>query len=337
STAGLNGRTAQTMPDWYHSWKKSGLIAWFDLNGDGMVQFTNNTTGTPMTIAMDDRREGGPTQILPNEIFKIDGIPMAQREAMLADTNSWVAAHVNPLQELIVAGAKHHPDKDMIVLASPEMAGLANWIIAFVAAGGLAAALSTASGLLLVISSSIAHDLYYRVVSPEASEASRLLVGRIVIGFAICIAGYFGIHPPGFVGEVVAFAFGLAAASFFPAIVLGIFSRRVGTVPAISGMVVGLAFTMFYITTQKADAILLNADVAASIFGPPDSAIRQPWFFGINAQGIGAVGMLLNLVVTLVLTPLCKAPTQEVQDMVEAIREPEGQTPAVIIEGASAH
>ncbi len=337
STAGLNGRTAQTMPDWYHSWKKSGLIAWFDLNGDGQVQFTNNTTGMPMTIAVEDRREGGPAQILPNEMFKIDGIPMAQREAMLADTNGWVAAHVNPLQELITAGAKHHPDKDMIVLASPEMAGLANWIIAFVAAGGLAAALSTASGLLLVISSSIAHDLYYRVVSPEATEASRLLVGRIVIGFAILVAGYFGIHPPGFVGEVVAFAFGLAAASFFPAIVLGIFSRRVGTVPAISGMVVGLAFTMFYITTQKADAILLNAEVAASIFGPSDSAIRQPWFFGINAQGIGAVGMLLNLIVTLVLTPLCKAPTQEVQDMVEAIREPEGQTPAVVIEGATSH
>ncbi|MAX27455.1 MAG: cation acetate symporter [Phycisphaeraceae bacterium] len=337
STAGLNGRTAQTMPDWYHSWKKSGLIAWFDLNGDGQVQFTNNTTGMPMTIAVEDRRDGGPTQILPNEMFKIDGIPMAQREAMLADTNGWVAAHVNPLQELMTAGAKHHPDKDMIVLASPEMAGLANWIIAFVAAGGLAAALSTASGLLLVISSSIAHDLYYRVVSPEATEASRLLVGRIVIGFAILVAGYFGIHPPGFVGEVVAFAFGLAAASFFPAIVLGIFSRRVGTVPAISGMVVGLAFTMFYITTQKADAILLNAEVAASIFGPPDSAIRQPWFFGINAQGIGAVGMLLNLIVTLVLTPLCKAPTQEVQDMVEAIREPEGQTPAVVIEGSPSH
>jgi cation/acetate symporter len=337
STAGLNNRTAETMPQWYHSWKKSGLIAWFDLNGDGKVQFTNNTTGIPVTIAPEKRREGGPTQILPNEMFKIDGVPMAQRQLMLDDTDAWIAAHINPLKELVTAGAKHHPDKDMIVLASPEMAGLANWIIAFVAAGGLAAALSTASGLLLVISSSIAHDLYYRVVSPEATEASRLLVGRIVIGFAILVAGYFGIHPPGFVGEVVAFAFGLAAASFFPAIVLGIFSRRVGTVPAISGMVVGLAFTMFYITTQKADAILLNAEVAASIFGPADSAIRQPWFFGINAQGIGAVGMVMNLIVTLVLTPLCKAPTKEVQDLVQSIREPEGQSPAVYIEGSPSH
>jgi cation/acetate symporter len=257
---------------------------------------------------------------------------------MLMDTDAWIASHKGiALKELLNAGAKHHPDKDMIVLASPEMAGLANWIIAFVAAGGLAAALSTASGLLLVISSSIAHDLYYRVVSPEATEASRLLVGRIVIGFAILVAGYFGIHPPGFVGEVVAFAFGLAAASFFPAIVLGIFSKRVGTVPAVTGMVVGLTFTMFYIMTQRADAILLNAEVAQSIFGPVDSAIRQPWFFGINAQGIGAVGMVLNLVVTLVLTPMFPPPTQEVQDLVESIREPEGDSPAVLIEGTPGH
>ncbi|HAI11101.1 MAG TPA: cation acetate symporter [Phycisphaerales bacterium] len=339
STAGLNGRTQETLPQWYHSWRKSGLVSWFDLNGDGKVQFTNNMTGAPVSIAADKQREGGPTQIQPNEIFKIDAIPMAQREVMLADTKTWLAnhSHGSALKELITLGAKHHPDKDMIVLASPEMAGLANWIIAFMAAGGMAAALSTASGLLLVISSSIAHDLYYRVANPQASEASRLLVGRIVIGCAILVAGYFGIHPPGFVGEVVAFAFGLAAASFFPAIVLGIFSRRVGTIPAVTGMVVGLSFTMFYIMTQRADAILLNAEVAAAIFGPPDSAIRQPWFFGINAQGIGSVGMLLNLFVTLALTPMFPPPTKEVQDMVEGIREPEGESPAVVIEGAPGH
>jgi len=327
------------LPQWYHSWRKSGLVSWFDLNGDGKVQFTNNMTGAPVSIAADKQREGGPTQIQPNEIFKIDAIPMAQREVMLADTKTWLAnhSHGSALKELITLGAKHHPDKDMIVLASPEMAGLANWIIAFMAAGGMAAALSTASGLLLVISSSIAHDLYYRVANPQASEASRLLVGRIVIGCAILVAGYFGIHPPGFVGEVVAFAFGLAAASFFPAIVLGIFSRRVGTIPAVTGMVVGLSFTMFYIMTQRADAILLNAEVAAAIFGPPDSAIRQPWFFGINAQGIGSVGMLLNLFVTLALTPMFPPPTKEVQDMVEGIREPEGESPAVVIEGAPGH
>lgn len=338
STAGLNGCTKQSLPQWYHSWHKSGLISWFDLNGDGKVQFTNNTTSMPIDIAPENRRENGPTQILPNEMFKIDGVNMAQREVMLMDADAWIATHKsNPLKELIASGAKHHPDKDIIVLAAPEMAGLANWIIAFVAAGGLAAALSTASGLLLVISSSIAHDLYYRVVSPQATEASRLLVGRIVIGIAILVSGYFGIHPPGFVGEVVAFAFGLACASFFPAIVLGIFSKRVGTVPAVSGMVVGLTFTMFYIMTQRADAILLNAELATSIFGPPDSAIRQPWFFGINAQGIGAVGMLFNLMVTLILTPMFPPPTKEVQDLIESIREPEGDTPAVVIEGTPMH
>src|SRR5690606_24690554 len=124
-----------------------------------------------------------------------------------------------------------------IVLATPEMAELYDWIIALMAAGGLAAALSTASGLLLVISSSVAHDLYFRLFAPEASEKQRLLVGRVAIAGAVVVAGYFGIHPPGFVGEVVAFAFGLAAASFFPAIMLGIFSKRVGTVPAVMGMI----------------------------------------------------------------------------------------------------
>jgi len=337
NVAGLNGKTQETLPQWYKSWEKSGLVSWFDLNGDGTVQFTNNTTSIPMTIALEDRREGGPTQIWPNEVFKIDSVPMNVRQRMMANQGAWLAAHsIEPLKELMTVGAKHHPDKDMIVLASPEMAGLANWIIAFVAAGGLAAALSTASGLLLVISSSIAHDLYYRVVSPTASEKSRLLVGRIVIGFAILVAGYFGIHPPGFVGEVVAFAFGLACASFFPAIVLGIFSKRVGTAPAVTGMIVGLVFTGFYILTQRADAIMLNPEIAAAIFGDPDSAIRQPWFFGINAQGIGTVGMCLNFIVTLVLTPMFPPPTQKVQDMVEAIREPEGDSPAVMID-APAH
>lgn len=337
STAGLNGKTQETLPQWYKSWQKSGMISWFDLNGDGRVQFTNNKTNQPVAIAPENRREGGPTHILSNEVFKIDGIPIAQRTLMMEDQESWLNEHAkDPLKQLIAAGAKHHPDKDIIVLASPEMAGLANWIIALVAAGGLAAALSTASGLLLVISSSIAHDLYYRVISPTASEASRLLVGRIVIGLAILVAGYFGIHPPGFVGEVVAFAFGLACASFFPAIVLGIFSKRVGTFPAIAGMIVGIGFTGFYILTQRADAIMLNAEVAYAIFGAPDSAIRQPWFFGINAQGIGAVGMVLNLIVTLVLTPMFPPPSQQVQDLVESIREPEGETPAVMID-APAH
>ena len=196
------------------------------------------------------------------------------------------------------------PDKDIIVLATPEMANLYAWIIALVAAGGLAAALSTASGLLLVVSSSIAHDVYYRMINPEASEAKRLLVGRGVIGIAVVIAGLFGIYPPGFVSQVVAFAFGLAAASFFPVIVLGIFNKRVGTIPAICGMLVGIGFTASYIIGQ----VYLGMDA---------------WCFGIKAQGIGTIGMLLNFIVTLSLTPLCPPPDERVCALVDSARRPE--------------
>jgi len=215
------------------------------------------------------------------------------------------------------------PDRDIIVLATPEMAELSNWIIAFVAAGGLAAALSTASGLLLVISSSVAHDLYYRVLNPKATEKQRLLVGRSVIGLAVVIAGIFGIFPPGFVSQVVAFAFGLAAASFFPAIVLGIFSKRVGTFPAVAGMVVGIGFTAFYI-------------ISCVFFK------MEPWTFGvfergINPQGVGVFGMLLNFITTLSLTPLFPPPNKKIREMVDTVREPEGVGPAVDIEAAIDH
>ena len=165
------------------------------------------------------------------------------------------------------------------------------------------------------------------MIDPTASEATRLFVGRVAIGVAVLIAGYFGINPPGFVGEVVAFAFGLAAASFFPAIVLGIFTKRVSTLPAVAGMLVGIGFTAFYIVCQKADVILLNAEVADALLGPAGQGLRQPWCFGIDAQGIGTVGMALNFIVTLALTPLRPAPPAEVQAMVESIREPESLNP----------
>eukprot|EP00752_Nemacystus_decipiens_P015959 g14264.t1 len=238
---------------------------------------------------------------------------------------------------LLATGAAHHPDRDIIVLATPQMAELADWIVAFVIAGGLAAALSTASGLLLVISSSVSHDLYYNMMNPQASEKQRLLVGRVAIGVSLLIAGYFGVNPPGFVGEVVAFAFGLAAASFFPAIVLGIFSKKVGTVPAVAGMLVGITFTAFYITTQKADVILLNPEIAEAIFGPKGQGLRVPWVFGINAQGIGTVGMLLNFVVTLALVPFCKKPSEKTCRLIDSVREPEKAGEGLDIEMADLH
>jgi cation/acetate symporter len=194
-------------------------------------------------------------------------------------------------------------DRDIMVLANPEVAKLAPWVIALVAAGGLAAALSTASGLLLVISSSIAHDVYFRMINPHASESRRLLVGRIMVGFAIAIAGYFGINPPGFVAQVVAFAFGLAAASFFPVIILGIFDERTNKEGAIAGMITGLAFTTFYI-------------VGVKFAGMPT------WFFNVSAEGIGTVGMVLNFVVTLGVSRLTPPPPADIQALVQELRDP---------------
>ena len=196
-------------------------------------------------------------------------------------------------------------DRDIIVLSNPEVAKLAPWVIGLVAAGGLAAALSTASGLLLVISSSIAHDVYYRIINPQASESQRVMVGRIMVGFAIAIAGYFGVNPPGFVAQVVAFAFGLAAASFFPVIILGIFDKRTNREGAIAGMIVGLAFTAFYIIGVKFSEM-------------------QPWLWGISPEGIGTVGMALNFAVTYIVSRLTPPPPLQVQEMVERLRSPEG-------------
>ncbi|WP_413161234.1 sodium:solute symporter family protein [Capilliphycus salinus ALCB114379] len=201
-------------------------------------------------------------------------------------------------------------DRDIIVLSTPEVARLAPWVIALVAAGGLAAALSTASGLLLVISSSVAHDVYYRMINPGASESLRVMVGRIMVGFAIAIAGYFGVNPPGFVAQVVAFAFGLAAASFFPVIILGVFDKRTNREGAIAGMVVGLAFTMYYILAVK----FYN---------------MEPWFFGVSAEGIGTLGMILNLIVTLVVSRLTPPPPESVQRLVEELRTPGDEPPAI--------
>ncbi len=201
-------------------------------------------------------------------------------------------------------------DNDIIVLSTPEVAKLAPWVIALVAAGGLAAALSTASGLLLVISSSVAHDVYYRIINPQASESLRVMVGRIMVGFAIAIAGYFGVNPPGFVAQVVAFAFGLAAASFFPIIILGVFDKRTNREGAIAGMLTGLIFTMFYI-------------VGVKFYG------MTPWFFGVSAEGIGTLGMAINFAVTWGVSRVTAPPPPEVQEMIEMLRSPGDEPPAL--------
>ena len=216
-------------------------------------------------------------------------------------------------------------DRDMIVLSTPEIAQLPPWVIALVAAGGLAAALSTAAGLLLVISSSLAHDLYIRYVWPNANEAQKLRVGRVSIVLGILVAGYFGINPPGFVGEVVAFAFGLAAASFFPAIFLGIFFKRTNRIGATTGMIVGLLFTLVYIvlcTTHKLVPMMYDQPLLAK-----ENYLLAGWFGfdeGISPQGIGTVGMVLNFIVTLSISSFTAPPPKDVIALVEAVRLPSG-------------
>ncbi len=212
-------------------------------------------------------------------------------------------------------------DRDIIVLSTPEVAQLSPWVIALVAAGGLAAALSTAAGLLLVISSSIAHDIYFRLINPHADEKRRVMVGRIMVIVAVVVAGYFGVNPPGFVAQVVAFAFGLAAASFFPVILLGIFDKKANREGAIAGMIVGLSFTLFYIAGTKAHLI----------FGAEEAWFGN-WCFGISAEGIGTVGMLLNFAVALVVSRLTPPPPQEVMDILDELRMPDHVGPAVILD-----
>ena len=221
-------------------------------------------------------------------------------------------------------------DKDIIVLSTPEVAGLPPWVIALVAAGGLAAALSTAAGLLLVISSSLAHDLFVRFVTPNASESQKLLIGRIAIIFGILIAGYFGIYPPGFVSEVVAFAFGLAAASFFPAIFLGIFFKRANRAGAVAGMIIGLVFTLVYIVMATSHKVL-PMFFEVPLLTPENYLLAGCLGMeqGISPQGIGTIGMLLNFAVTITISLLTSPPPQEVMDLVESVRVPRGAGDAV--------
>ena len=206
-------------------------------------------------------------------------------------------------------------DRDIIVLANPEIGNLPAWVIALVAAGGIAAALSTAAGLLLVISSAISHDLLKKTLTPTITEKQELLAARGAAVVAIVIAGYFGINPPGFVAEVVAFAFGLAAASFFPVILMGIFYKRMNKYGAIAGMLVGLVFTFTYIVWFK--------------FVAPETNNAANWFLGVSPEGIGTLGMVLNFVVAFTVSRLTPPPPEHIQHIVEDIRIPRGAGSAV--------
>ncbi|SHL76458.1 sodium:solute symporter family protein [Phytopseudomonas punonensis] len=268
-------------PNWFKTWENSGLIGWLDKNNDGVIQY-----GPGAAFA------GKPT-------YSAERGDVGQR--MLTN-------------EPTAAGNEVYVDNDIMVLANPEIAGLPGWVIALIAAGGLAAALSTAAGLLLVISTSISHDLLKSNLMPTISEKKELLAARIAAGLAVVIAGLFGIYPPGFVAQVVAFAFGLAAASFFPAIVMGIFYKRMNKEGAIAGMVVGLTFTFAYIIYFK----FINP-----------TATANEWWFGISPEGIGTLGMIFNFVVAFVVSRMTAPPPEHIQHLVEDIRVPRGAGAAV--------
>ena len=265
------------MAGWFKNWERIGLIGWLDKNQDGAIQYA---PGAPF--------EGAPA-------YGDSLGPQGQRLVTNPPT-----ANANEV----------YLDRDIIVLANPEIANLPAWVIALVAAGGLAAALSTAAGLLLVISTSVSHDLIKQTFAHGISERQELLYARLAAAAAICVAGYLGINPPDFVAPVVAFAFGLAAASLFPAILMGIFSVRMNKEGAISGMIVGLLFTFVYIGYFKFIAPELNS--------------AEHWLFGISPEGIGSIGAVLNFSVALLVSLAFPRPPQSVVDLVHHIRVPRG-------------
>ncbi len=264
-------------PDWFKNWENIGLLAWQDKNNDRSIQYSSGNALEGIKPDYSEQRGKSGERILNNKPNK-------------ANNN-----------EVYI-------DRDIMVLANPEIAKLPGWVIALVAAGGLAAALSTAAGLLLVISSSISHDLLKKTFMPKINEKQELLYARIASTIAIAIAGLFGIYPPGFVAQVIAFAFGIAASTIFPALLMGIFSKRLNKEGAISGMIVGLVFTTSYIVYFK--------------FLFTSANISENWFMGVSPEGIGFIGMLINFVVAYTVSSFTKKPPEKIDEMVESIRQP---------------
>jgi len=275
----VNETNYEATPSWFKNWEEIGLIAWRDKNGDGTIQY----------------RAGAPFDGKPE--FEAAGARGTYGERII--TNG-ITENANEV----------YVDRDIMVLANPEIAKLPAWVIALVAAGGLAAALSTAAGLLLVISTAVSHDLLKKTWMPDISDAQELRAARIAAALAIGVAGYLGINPPGFVAQVVAFAFGLAAASLFPAILMGIFSKRMNKEGAIVGMLSGLFFTFGYIVYFK--------------FVAPEFNSADHWWLGISPEGIGMVGMFINFGMAALVDRFTAAPPDHIQHMVEDIRIPSG-------------
>ena len=272
----IQDQSYETTPAWFKNWEEIGLIAWQDKNSDNKITYASGDAFIPAKPIFDNSSNERPR-------------PITNRSNELSDNEVYI-------------------DRDIVVLASPEIANLPGWVIALVAAGGLAAALSTAAGLLLVISSAISHDLLKKVVMPKISDKQELFFARLSAGVAVLIAGLFGIYPPAFVAQVVALAFGLAAATIFPALFLGIFTSWITREGSVLGMVSGLLFTMTYIIYFK----FIFTDLNNSEY----------WLFGISPEGIGVIGMCINFVVAMCVSKITSSPPKEVAELVKEIRNP---------------
>ena len=272
----IQDQSYETTPAWFKNWEEIGLIAWQDKNGDNKITYASGDAFVPTKPVFDNSSDEGPR-------------PITNKPNKLTDNEVYI-------------------DRDIVVLANPEIANLPGWVIALVAAGGLAAALSTAAGLLLVISSAISHDLLKKVVMPKINDKQELFFARLSAGIAVLIAGLFGIYPPAFVAQVVALAFGLAAATIFPALFLGIFTSWVTREGSILGMLGGLLFTMTYIIYFKFIFTDLNN---------PDY-----WLFGISPEGIGVIGMCINFIIAMFVSKITLSPPKEVTELVREIRKP---------------
>jgi cation/acetate symporter len=271
----INGKNYEEAPEWFKNWEEQGMIAWVDKNEDGIMQYRAG-----------DVFSGKPSY---DNSTRQDGSPRTVTNQLTASEN------------------EVYYDKDIIVLANPEMAGLPQWVIALVMAGCVAAALSTAAGLLLVLSTAISHDLMKKIINPDISDQQEMKYARIASFGALVVAAYFGINPPSsFVAKTVAFAFGLAASSFFPTLIMGIFSKKINKEGAIAGMICGIGFTMSYIIYFQ---FLTDS---------------KDYWFGISPEGIGFVGMFINFIIAFAVSSRTAPPPSDVQEMVENIRIPKG-------------
>ncbi|MDD2684971.1 MAG: cation acetate symporter [Gallionella sp.] len=306
-----SGLEVAKQPDWMARWEKTGLLKFKDQNGDGRIQYYNDSglAQAKADLAKAQKENG--------DIAKAQtALDAAQKKHDAAKDGKFTQAGWQG-NELTV-------NPDIIVLANPEIALLPNWVIALVAAGGLAAALSTAAGLLLAISSAISHDLVKGVFNPNISEKGELMAGKVAMALSIVVAGYLGLNPPGFAAGTVALAFGIAASSLFPAIMMGIFSKKMNKEGAIAGMLAGLSITLFYVFAHKGIFFIKGTDFLPLIGG------ANP-FFGITPEAFGAVGALFNFIVAFTVDKFTKEPPEHIQHLVESVRTPRG---AKAVDGA---